>query len=107
MRSYGSIRLVQAIAKFHQPNFPVKIDPLNDIVTTNGGSEALFCCFLGIVNPGDEVIFFDPAYDCYRSQIQMAGGKAIGLPLRPRAPQSKAQLEERIKANDGKIVAGD
>ena len=96
MRSYGSVPLVEAIAKFHQPFYPQKIDPLNDIVTTNGGSEALFCSFLGILNPGDEVIFFDPAYDCYRSQIQMAGGKAIGLPLRPRKPQSKSALKTRI-----------
>ena len=39
---------------------------------------------MGNVNPGDEVLFFDPSYDCYRPQIQMAGGKAIGLPLRPK-----------------------
>ena len=94
---------MEAIAKFHQPNFPRKIDPLNDIVATNGGSEALFCSFLGIVNPGEEVLFFDPAYDAYRSQIQMAGGKAIGLPLRPRHSQSKAQLSERLKSNGGKV----
>jgi aspartate/methionine/tyrosine aminotransferase len=53
----------------------------------------LLCCFLGLLNPGDEAIFFDPSYDCYRSQIQMAGGKAIGLPLKPKKSQSKEQLK--------------
>ena len=98
--------LVNAIAKFHEGAFhPHKINPLTDIVISNGGSEALFDAFMGILNPGDEVIFFDPAYDCYRSQIQMAGGKAIGLPLQPRHPQSKAQVQARIEGNEGKIVA--
>lgn len=41
---------------------------------------------MGIVNAGEEVIFFDPSYDCYRAQIQMAGAKAVGLPLRPKQP---------------------
>jgi len=39
---------------------------------------------MGLVNPGEEVILFDPSYDCYRPQIQMAGGKTIGIPLRPK-----------------------
>lgn len=52
---------------------------------------------MGLLNPGDEAIFFDPAYDCYRSQIQMAGGKAIGLPLKPRKRQNKLDVEKRVK----------
>ena len=106
VRSYGSLPLVNAIAKFHEKSFhPHKIDPLNDIVISNGGSEALFDSFIGIVNPGDEVIFFDPAYDCYRSQIQMAGGKPVGLPLKPKRSQTKEQVFERINQNNGKITS--
>lgn len=54
------------------------------IVTTFGGSEALYCCIMGLVNEGEEVIIFDPAYDVYRPQVQMAGGKTIGIQLRPK-----------------------
>jgi aspartate/methionine/tyrosine aminotransferase len=39
---------------------------------------------MGLVNHGEEVIVFDPSYDCYRPQVQMAGGKTIGIPLRPK-----------------------
>jgi aspartate/methionine/tyrosine aminotransferase len=39
---------------------------------------------MGLVNPGEEVIIFDPAYDVYRPQVQMAGGKTIGITLKPR-----------------------
>jgi hypothetical protein len=50
----------------------------------SGGVEGLFCSIIGLVNPGEEVITFDPSYDCYRPQVQMAGGKTIGIPLIPR-----------------------
>lgn len=46
--------------------------------------EGLYCAIMGLVNPGEEVILFDPSYDCYRPQVQMAGGKSIGIPLIPR-----------------------
>jgi aspartate/methionine/tyrosine aminotransferase len=39
---------------------------------------------MGLVNEGEEVVIFDPAYDVYRPQVQMAGGKTIGITLRPR-----------------------
>jgi len=39
IRSFGSVPLVKAIAKFHEKAFsPIQIDPMEDIVTTNGGS---------------------------------------------------------------------
>lgn len=52
----------------------------------NGGVEGLYSSIMGIVDEGDEVIFFDPSYDCYRAQIQMAGGISVGLPLKPKQP---------------------
>lgn len=44
----------------------------------------MFSCIVGLVNPGEEVIVFDPSYDCYRPQVQIAGGKTIGIPLKPK-----------------------
>lgn len=52
---------------------------------------------MALVDEGDEVVFFDPSYDCYRAQIQMAGGKSIGIPLKPKHQQTKQQLKERSK----------
>jgi len=46
--------------------------------------EGLNCAFMGLINPGEEVILFDPSFSGYRIYIQMAGGKAIGIPLIPR-----------------------
>lgn len=49
------------------------------IIAVNGASEALYCCITGLVNEGEEVIVFDPACELYRPQIQMAGGKTVGI----------------------------
>ncbi len=53
-------------------------------MTVNGAVEGLFCAILGLVNEGEEVVMFDPSYNAYRPQVQMAGGKSVGLPLKPR-----------------------
>ena len=53
-------------------------------MTVNGGVEGIFSSIMGIVDEGDEVIIFDPAYDCYRAQIQMAGGIVNSIPLKPK-----------------------
>ncbi len=83
MRAYGSLNYTKAIADYHKPVYG-NIDHENNIVTVNGGVEGLFDCIMGLVNPGDEVIIFDPSYDCYRPQVQMAGGKTVGIPLTPK-----------------------
>lgn len=83
MRAFGSLNYTKAIAEFHKKTFG-DLDPDKNIVTANGGSECLYCIITGFVNPGEEVIIFDPSYDCYRPQVQIAGGKTIGIVLKPK-----------------------
>ena len=45
--------------------------------------EALFVAITALVNTADEVIVFDPAYDCYEPAVNLAGGKCIHIPLLP------------------------
>ncbi len=101
-RAFGSLPLVNAIANYHK-RFG-KLDPENQIVTVSGGVEGLFDCIVGLVDEGDEVVFFDPSYDCYRAQIQIAGGRSVGIPLKPKFQQSKSMLKERCKDT---YVSGD
>jgi len=56
-------------------------DPETGITITSGATEALFDAVQAVVHPGDEVILFDPAYDCYEPAVQLAGGRAVRLPL--------------------------
>jgi len=51
-----------------------QIDPDNELAVTPGATEAIFCAITAVVNPGDEVIVFDPAYDTYEPGVTLNGG---------------------------------
>jgi methionine aminotransferase len=59
-----------------------RIDPETDVTVTSGGTEALFCAIQAVVQPGDEVVLLDPAYDSYEPSVQLAGGRTVRVPLR-------------------------
>lgn len=59
------------------------VDPLKEILITVGAYEALLSIFLGLINPGDEVIIVEPFYDCYPPMIEMAGGIPVYISLNP------------------------
>lgn len=54
--------------------YGMPIDPSKQICVTAGATQALYTAIMAYVNSGDEVIIFEPAYDCYTSQIKLAGG---------------------------------
>jgi methionine aminotransferase len=56
-------------------------DPEKQIAVTPGATEALYCAITTLVNAGDEVIVFDPAYDTYDPCIRLNGGLVHHIPL--------------------------
>jgi N-succinyldiaminopimelate aminotransferase len=72
--SRGQPRLRQAIADKMARHQGMTIDPDTQIIVTSGATEAIFATILGLVNPGDEVIIFEPFYDSYVPSVQIAGG---------------------------------
>lgn len=60
-------------------------DPDTDVVVTAGCTEAIAACLFGLLNPGDEVVLFEPFYDSYRACVAMAGATARFVPLTPPA----------------------
>jgi methionine aminotransferase len=57
------------------------LDPDTEITVCTGATEGLFSAIQAIVRSGDEVIVFDPAYDSYEPAVQLAGGRAVHVPL--------------------------
>ena len=53
----------------------------DQIMITTGGSEAILFGFFTCLNPGDEVIIVDPAYDCYSPTVELFGGKPVHVRL--------------------------
>lgn len=79
----GYMPLREEIAKKTAYSYGITLNPDTEITITSGGTEAIFDAVQAIVKPDDEVIVFDPAYDCYVPAIELAGGKAISIPLMP------------------------
>lgn len=69
-----------------------KVDPEFEITVTAGGTEAIFASIAGLVSQGDEVILFDPSYDCYNPAIRLNGGIPIHINLNP--PEFSINWEE-------------
>lgn len=81
-RSFGVVDLNQAIAKRFNEVSGLQVDPTAHVTVTSGCTEAIAATMLGLVNPGDEVILFEPYYDSYRACVSMAGAVPKFITLR-------------------------
>ena len=81
--SHGAVSLRQQLAVHAGRQLNREIDSDTEIVVTSGATEAIFAGILGLVDPGDEVIVFEPFYDSYVPAVQFAGGWCRFVPLRP------------------------
>ncbi len=61
--------------------YDTDVHPADEITITPGGTYALYTALTAILQPADEVIVFEPAYDCYIPQIELSGGVAVTIPL--------------------------
>ncbi len=79
--SPGIPKFRQAIATMHEHHFGTSHDFESEITITSGATEAIFCAIAALIHEGDEVIVFDPAYDCYAPVIELQKAKTIHLNL--------------------------
>lgn len=81
--SHGTRGLRQAVAAHVQRFYGQVADPESEVTVTNGAAEALHSVMDGLVNPGDEVILFEPFYEVFAPNVVMAGGVPRFVPLHP------------------------
>jgi len=77
----GYLPLREALAEKAEFLYGSVINPDMQITITPGGTYALYTAITTVLQPGDEAILFEPAYDCYIPQIEMNGAKAVTIPL--------------------------
>ncbi len=77
----GYIPLREAIAEKVGHLYKTIINADTQITVTPGGTYALYTALTTILQPADEVIVFEPAYDCYIPAIQLNGAVAVTIPL--------------------------
>jgi aspartate/methionine/tyrosine aminotransferase len=81
--SHGIPRLRNAIAATWGATYGREIDPESEVTVTTGATEGMLAALLAFVDPGDEVILFEPFYDAYVGDIIYAGGVPRYVTLQP------------------------
>jgi N-succinyldiaminopimelate aminotransferase len=106
----GAKELRQAIAEHSARFYGQQVDPDTMITVTSGATEAILDVILGLVDPGDEVVAFEPFYDSYDANITFIGAKARYVPLRPPDAQHPqwwldwAELEAAFSARTRLLI---
>ncbi|MFD2287556.1 aminotransferase class I/II-fold pyridoxal phosphate-dependent enzyme [Pedobacter petrophilus] len=79
----GNQLLKENIAEKVKNLYNIKYNPDTEITVTAGGTQAIFTALAAIINSGDEVIIFEPAYDSYAPTIRLLGGLVKTYELAP------------------------
>ena len=98
-RSYAHLPLATVLAEEYRARWNRDVDPVTNIATAVGCTNALYCALQGLLNPGDEVVLLEPAFDIYASQVRMAQGTPVFVPLRPTPSDGDAKNEQRKGAS--------
>jgi aspartate/methionine/tyrosine aminotransferase len=81
--SHGSARLRKAIVAKAERWMGIHFDENTEVTVTNGATEAIYDIIQALINPGDDVIIFEPFYDSYVPAVEIAGGTPRFVTLRP------------------------
>jgi methionine aminotransferase len=77
----GYVPLREALAEKMKHLYGADVDPQTEITITPGGTYAIYTSLTTVLQPGDEVILFEPAYDSYIPNIRINGAKPVCIPL--------------------------
>jgi aminotransferase len=84
--TWGAHRLRHALARTYAERYGLEADPDREITVTCGATEAMIATLLALVNPGEEVIVFEPFYENYGPDTILADAKPVYVPLEPGRP---------------------
>jgi N-succinyldiaminopimelate aminotransferase len=90
----GVPELRTAVAAHQERRYGLAYDPDTEVLVTAGATEAIAAALLALVEPGDEVVAFEPYYDSYAACIAMAGGTRVPVTLRPHDGSFRLDLDE-------------
>ncbi|GGJ49834.1 aminotransferase [Streptomyces brasiliensis] len=90
----GVPELRTAIAAHQLRRYGLSYDPDTEVLVTAGATEAIAAALLALLEPGDEVVAFEPYYDSYAAGIALAGGTRVPVTLRPHEGGFRLDLDE-------------
>src|SRR2546427_6553240 len=81
--TWGAPRLRHAIAEKYRKFYGMEIEPDRHVTICCGSTETMLSTLLAVLNPGDEVIIFEPFYENYGPGCIIAGAEPVFVPLEP------------------------
>lgn len=102
--TWGSRRLREALARKYAEWYGMAVNPETDITVTCGSTEAMVATLMAIVEPGDEVIVFDPFYENYGPDAILCGASLHHVPLPIGAPLDLERLAAAFSPNTRAII---
>jgi aspartate/methionine/tyrosine aminotransferase len=81
--TWGTPRLRRAIADKYRRVYGMDVDPERHVTVCCGSTETMLSTLLAVLNPGDEVIIFEPFYENYGPGCIIAGAEPVFVPLEP------------------------
>ena len=102
--TWGAKRLRHAIAKKYFDWYGMAVDTETEITVTCGATEAMAATLLAIVNPGEEVIVFEPYYENYGPDAILCDAKPVFVPLQPGQPLDLDRLSKAFSDRTRAII---
>ena len=81
--TWGTPEFRQAIAQRMRTYNRIECDPDTEVTVTCGSTEAMIAALLAVVNPGDEIVIFEPFYENYGPDAVISGATPVYVTLRP------------------------
>src|SRR5438093_357737 len=102
--TWGAARLRNALAAKYQEWYGLAVDPTTQVTVTCGATEAMVSALLGIVNPGDEVVVFEPFYENYGPDAILCDAKPVFVPMPADGPIDLDRLAKAFTAKTRAII---
>jgi aspartate/methionine/tyrosine aminotransferase len=102
--TWGSQKLRDALAAKYSKTYGLAVDPEREITVTCGATEAMIATLLALVNPGDEVIVFEPFYENYGPDTILSDARPVFVPLEPGRPLDLDRLTVAFGARTRAII---
>lgn len=102
--TWGAKRLRDAIAVKYYDWYGMSVDPEREVTVTCGATEAMVAVMLAIVDPGEEVIVFEPFYENYDRDTLLCDARPVYVPMRGREELDLDRLEAAFSDRTRAIV---
>ena len=102
--TWGAQRLREALARKYESWYGLPADPEREITVTCGATEAMIATLLAVVDPGDEVVIFEPFYENYGPDAILSDARPVFVPLEPGRPLDLDRLAAAFSPRTRAIV---